>query len=273
MPPTPPPPGGRPPKELFLENLKYIETVIAHCSKHFSPQDAEDFGSHVKLKLIEDDYAVIRKFRGDKDATLKTFLAVAINHMLLDYRDHLWGKHHASAEAKRLGDVAIRLERLMVRDRYSFEEASEILRTNHGVEMSVAELADLRAKLPYRVPRQIVGDEPLQYESSPELPPDRALLEREREAGCRRLYMKLKFALDTLSTDDHLLLKMWIKLPIADIARILKVEQKPLYRRMTKILSTLGKTLERQGVRREDIKSLLGPFEADRYARPRKNSG
>lgn len=269
------PPGERPPEEIFLENLKHIEKVIVHsCRKSkFSHQEAEDFEQHVKLKLIEDDYAVIRKFRGDKGATLQTYLALVIKRTLYDYQDHLWGKHHASAEAKRLGPVAIRLEMLIVRNRHSFEEACEILRTNEGVDLSVAELADLGAKLPHRAPKQVVGEDPLLFEPAKELRPDQELLEKERETFRRRVYMGLKRALDTLPSEDHLLVKLWIRFSIADIARIHKVEQKPLYRRMEKILKTLRKALERQGVRREDIRALLGPLEDDLNARPKKNNG
>lgn len=269
------PPGDRTPEQTFLENLKLIKAVIAQSCRrsNFSFQEAEDFGGHVLCKLIDDDYAVIRKFRGDKGATLQTYLTMVIKRALLDYKDHIWGKHHASAEAQRLGPVAVRLEELMVRDRYSFEEACEILRTNEGVGMSVAELADLRAKLPRRVPKQVVGEDPLQFEPAQELRPDQQLLEKEREAGRRRLYMGLKRGLDTLPNDDHLLVKLWVKFSIADIARIYKVEQKPLYRRMDKILKALERALERQGVRREDIKELLGPLEDDLNARPKKSNG
>lgn len=271
------PPGERPTEEIFLENLKYIEKVIRHSCRNskFSPQEAEDFEQHVKLKLIEDDYAVIRKFRGDKGATLQTYLALVIKRTRYDYQDHLWGKYHASAEAKALGPVAVRLEMLMVRDWYSFEEACEILRTNEGVDMSVAELADLRAKLPPRVPKQEVGENPLLFEPAKGPRPDQELLEKERETFRRRVYMGLKRALDTLPGNDHLLVKLWIRFSIADIARIRNVEQKPLYRRMDKILKSLRKALERQGVRREDIKALLDPLEDDlnANARPKKNNG
>lgn len=267
------PPGERSPEEIFLKNLDYIEKVIGHRCRNskLSPQESEDFEQHVKLKLIEDDYAVIRMFRGDKGATLQTYLTLVIKRALLDYQDHIWGKHHVSAEAKRLGPVAVRMEILMVRNRYLFEEACEILRTNEGVDMSVAELADLRAKLPHRAPREVVDDAPLVFEPAKELPPDQELLEKERETFRRRVYMGLKRALDTLPSDDHLLVKLWIRFSIADIARIHKVEQKPLYRRMKKILKALGKALERQGVRRENVKVLLGSLEDDLNARPKKD--
>lgn len=268
-------PGERPLEEIFLENLEYIERVVAHSCRtsKFSPQDAEDFEGHVKLKLIDDDYAVIRKFRGDKGATLQTYLAMVIKHSLFDYKNHIWGKHHASAEAKRLGPVAVRLEILTVRDRYSFEEACEILRTNEGVDMSMTELADLWTKLPHRAPKQEVGEDPLLFEPAKEPRPDQELLKKEGETFRRRVYMGLKRALDTLPNDDHLLVKLWLRFSIADIARIHKVDQKPLYRQMRRILADLRKALERQGVRREEIKSFLDPLEDDLNARPKKNSG
>jgi RNA polymerase sigma factor for flagellar operon FliA len=268
-------PGNRPPDQVFVENLKHIKAVIAQSCRrsHFSTQEAEDFEGQVFCKLIDDDYAVIRKFRGDKGATVQTYLTTVIKRALLDYKDHIWGKFHASAEAKRLGPLAVRLEILLFRDWYSFDEACEILRTNEGVQASVAELEELRAKLPYRVPQQIVGEDPLQFEPAPELQPDQQLLEKKREIGRRRIYMGLQRALNTLPKDDRLLVKNWLKFSIADIARIYKVEQKPLYRQMDKILKALKNALERQGVRREDIKGLLGPLEGDFNASPKKNNG
>ncbi len=86
------------------------------------------------------------------------------------------------------------------------------------------------------------------------------------------MYIGLQRALDTLPKGDRLLVKNWLKFSIADIARIYKVEQKPLYRRMEKILGSLKNALERQGVRREDAKKLLGPLENNLSARPRKNN-
>jgi RNA polymerase sigma factor (sigma-70 family) len=268
------PPDDPTPEKIFLDNLPLIQAIIGHsCRRALRTQDAEDFEGHVMLKLIEDDYAVIRKFRGDRGASLKTFLTITIKHMFLDYKDHLWGKYHASAKAKELGDVAIRLEMLIVREGYSFEEACEILRTNEGVEMSLAELADLRAKLPYRVPPDKGGEGTLPFLPDHGPGPDQPVLEQEREAFRRRVNMGLKRALDTLSPADHLFVKLWVKFSIAEIARSQKLEQKPLYRRMQKILKTLRKALERQGVRREDIKKHLGPLEAAYHAYFKKSNG
>jgi RNA polymerase sigma factor (sigma-70 family) len=273
---TPPTkPGDLTPKETFLAEKTYIERVIAQsCRKSkFGPEDTKDFGQHVLTKLVCDGYRVIRKFRQDNGATLRTYLATVIKRTLYDYQDHIWGKYRPSAVAIGLGPIAVRLETLLVRDECSFEEACAILRTNEGVEMSVEELDDLRAKLPLRVLPKAVDTDSLEIVPSPEPQPLEKLLKKERDARRRRIYMRLKEALDTLPTDDHLLVKLWLQFSLAEIARIRKIEQKPLYRRMGKIFNALREALERRAVRREDLTELLAPLKEDLYAQPKRGNG
>ena len=49
---------------FLLDNLSLIDGVTAFVSRKYglSGADAEDFASAAKLKLIEDNYAVLRKF-------------------------------------------------------------------------------------------------------------------------------------------------------------------------------------------------------------------
>ena len=67
--------AGTPPaqwSELFVSHLPEIERVIAWISarRHLSGADRDDFAAQVKLKLIEDDYAVLRKFEARSIAEL-----------------------------------------------------------------------------------------------------------------------------------------------------------------------------------------------------------
>jgi RNA polymerase sigma factor (sigma-70 family) len=259
----PSPPNDLTPEQLFLGHLKLIEEIIAHAARksHFGREEAEDFSGWVMVKLIEDNYGVFRQYRGK--CSLKTYLTVVIGRLLLDYKNHIWGKHRAPAEAKRSGAVAIRLDVLLFRDGYTFDEACQILRTNEKVEMSVEELADLRAKLTAHGLRHFVGEERLQTEPSRDLRPDERIEEKERAGKGRRIIMALHRALATLSKDDQVLLRMRSELSVADIARVLRVEQKPLYRRLEKIYKKLEKALERQGVRRQDVEEILGSLEPD----------
>src|SRR5262249_7496334 len=65
-------------------------------------------------RLIENDYAIIRKFRGG--SSLRTYLTVVIARQGLDFRDACWGRWRPSRRARRMGRAAGALERLIVRD-------------------------------------------------------------------------------------------------------------------------------------------------------------
>src|SRR5947209_1314930 len=119
------------PRQLLEDNLDLVERVIRFTSRRqrLDEADAEEFASTVKLRLIENDYAIVRKFQGRSH--LSTFLTIVVQRMLLDYRIHHWGKWHASAEAKRLGDVALELEQLLHRDGRTIDDALPLLRAQH----------------------------------------------------------------------------------------------------------------------------------------------
>ena len=116
-------------EQLFLSELALIERVIAWvCARRcLRGAEAEDFGSTVKLRLIENDYEILGRFEGR--SSLKTYMTVVVHRLYLDYQTQRFGKWRPSAEARRLGPVALRLEALLYRDGLTFEEASGVLRT------------------------------------------------------------------------------------------------------------------------------------------------
>jgi hypothetical protein len=73
-------PGDPPLMEFYLEHEKLIKEITAHfCRRyHFSREEAEDFGSHVKLKLIDDDCSILRQHQGK--SSMKTYLTVVIGN-------------------------------------------------------------------------------------------------------------------------------------------------------------------------------------------------
>jgi DNA-directed RNA polymerase specialized sigma24 family protein len=112
-----------PPEQVFLTNLTTIEALVQMVARQqrMSWSEAEDFASIVRLRLIENDYAILRKFRGG--STLRTYLTVVIARQALDYRDACWGRWRPSRAARRLGRTAMMLEKLIVRDGFTFDEA------------------------------------------------------------------------------------------------------------------------------------------------------
>jgi RNA polymerase sigma factor (sigma-70 family) len=257
---TPFPPDRRSLEKVFLENLPVVREIIAHCARRFSPQDSEDFSQTVMARLIEEDYRILREFKGR--SSLRTYLATAIKRMLLDYQNHLWGKWHASAEAKRLGPTAMWLERLRYRDKLSFEEACRVL-LGEDPEVSRANLELFEAKIAARIPRHLVGEGDLDSEVDPKLRPDERLEEKELAGLSRRILAILLFCINLLDSEERTLLWLSQELSVAEIARVQKVDQKPLYRRLERIYRKLEKELARRGVRRQDIKNILRRLRPD----------
>ena len=99
-----------------LQELALLDSVVwaVTRSRRMSPEDAEDFGQSVHLRLAERDYDIFRRFTGR--SSLRTYLFVVVHRMLLDWQNHALGKWRPSAAAIRLGPVAVNLERLIDRD-------------------------------------------------------------------------------------------------------------------------------------------------------------
>lgn len=246
------------PEQFFLAHLPHIEKVVAHLCRryHFRKEECEDFLGEVKRKLIDDNYAVIRKFQGR--SRLTTYLTMVITNYMKDHQNHLWGKWRPSAEAERLGPVAALLEKLLVRDGYSFDEAAQIIQTNNKIEMSWQELHAIAERLPGRSPRRMEGEEGLRDLASSEESADEHLAKQEREAKRRKALEALQEVRKTLPKEDQLVLKMQERgFSVADISRTLQLDQKHLYRRIQKIYKDLREELERRGIGKDDIEGIF----------------
>ena len=86
---------------LFLEKLPLVDRILAVTSRRnrLTKEEAEDFASVVKLKLIANDYEVLRAFAGR--CSLAGYLTAVVQRAYIDHCNHLWGKWRPSAEAGR----------------------------------------------------------------------------------------------------------------------------------------------------------------------------
>jgi len=241
-------------KAMFLAHLQLIEDVIGFTIRHnrCRPEDAEEFKSIAMLKLVDDDYAVFRKFAGR--STLRTYLTTVLQRLFLDYRTRQWGKWRPSAAARRLGDTAMRLERLLYRDGRPFDEACEVLRVNEGVSEPPAELARLAAQLPRRHLRRLEPERVLE-EIGPAEGVEGPASEDERREQQQRVLCALRNALASLEPQERLILRLRYEegMTVAQIARTLDTEQKRLYRRIEGIKNALRRAITAQGIEPADV--------------------
>lgn len=244
-------------EEFYRQHLTVIGQIAESvCRRNgVNHHDAEDFASDIRLRLCEDDYAVIRKFQGKSSFT--TYLTVVINKRFLDHRRHLWGKWSPSSQARRFGVVGMLLETLVYRDGCSFDAACQILEQKHGFTSDRRKLRTMLAQLPRRAPRRFEGEEGLDLVPS-DTSADTGFLVGERNDQLAAAEAALKRALQELPDDDRAIIRMlyYEGLSVADIARGLGMEQKPLYPRIKQLLTSLRKTLTNEGISADFLKDL-----------------
>jgi RNA polymerase sigma factor for flagellar operon FliA len=243
---------------IFLSNQDTIERIVATiCRRHIVPKSVqEDFASYTNVRLMKDDYAIFGKFQGR--SSLVTFLSVVITNFFHDYRNDLWGRWRPSAEARRLGALALKLEALLYRDGYTLAEAIQKLKTAGGDLPPDLELFRLAARIPVRNrPRPV---SPNAADNAPANDSADALtIQNELEAQRANAAQEMERALASLPVEDGLILRLrfFDGISVADIARMLGTKQKPLYRRIDTNLQRLREILEERGINRELVHAIL----------------
>ena len=237
------------PRELLDANLPLVERVVDRVCRRarLHGADAEDFASHVKLALLENDGAILRKWAG---GSLATFLAVVAQRLLID----LWrarGRWKPSAEAQRLGPAAVELETQLVRDGASIGESVPSLQAIDP-SLTSRDVARLAARLPHRPPPSRTV--PMAADASEFLADMHSADDRVRTAEIHetsdRTGRIVRGALAALPLEDRTLVRLRFlsSMTIADISRVLDIPQRPLYRRLEALLAHLRGALAKEGI-------------------------
>lgn len=247
-------------EKFFLDNLPLVDRATAFVCRKYGllGADAEDFASVVRIKLIEDEYAVLRKFA--QKCALSTYLTIVIQRHYVDQKIHEWGKWRPSMRARQSGDAAILLERLISRDGLSVGEASTIVRQKYteldsrALETLASSIVTRRAQRAEEVERTEEMPEPASGVSAED-----ALLSRERETTARRTSAIVSRELDRLPPEDRLIMKLRFidGMKVSTLAKLLKADQKQLYRRIDRLVAALRETLLAAGVAMSDVGDLL----------------
>ncbi|HEX7833272.1 MAG TPA: sigma-70 family RNA polymerase sigma factor [Thermoanaerobaculia bacterium] len=248
------------PEDIYLQELRTIERIATSVARrsHLNPDETAEFVQEVRVRLLEDDYAVIRKHEGR--SKLSTYLHVVIMRLYHQWRVEQWGKWRPSAEAKRIGDKAVTLERLLTRDGYTFQEAVKVLTTPAGSVFTTSELESLYERLPLRTPRPVmVPDDDLPEAVAVDADADERIESGDRARSARTAARTMDSVIGTFEPEDRVILQMrfWDARNVPDIARTLHLEQKKLYKRFEKLLGVLRRGLESAGVTKAEVGRLL----------------
>lgn len=247
------------PAELFRSKLELVDSVATSVCRRarIYGADAEDFAGDFKLALMDDDYAILRRYQGR--SSLGTYLSVIAQRMLAEGR-RAAGRWHASAAATQMKTAGILLERAVRRDGRTIDEVLPLLQ---AIDPSLTRSAvqEMEAKLPPRAPRpHIVDVEP--YSES--LPARESADVRAAEADARRVSREtsevVRGVLAGLTLEDRAIVRLQFAadMSVADISRALRIPQRPLYRRIERLLERIRRELRIAGIDATALAELIG---------------
>jgi DNA-directed RNA polymerase specialized sigma24 family protein len=127
------------------------------------------------------------------------------------------------------------------------------------VALSREELVAIWTRLPPRSVRRMEGEEVLRDQPAETERPEGRILEGELAQTRSRVAAALTRAFESLTSDDRLLVEMSIlrSWKVSEVARVLQLDQRRLYRRIEGICKELKKRLEAEGLGWEQVKDLL----------------
>jgi RNA polymerase sigma factor (sigma-70 family) len=247
-------------EQTYLEHLQTIERIAAFVARrnHLNPDEAGDFTQEVYARLLDDEYGIIRKF--ESRSSFSTYLTTVTMRLYQQWRTEQWGKWRPSAEARRLGDKAITLERLLTRDGYTFAEAVNVLTTPSSSDYTLAELEAIYDRLPLRPPRpKFVSDETASDTIAVEADAGDRVEMHDRERSNRKVASALDPLLKSMESEDRLILQLrfWQVKKVPEIAARLQLDQKKLYKRLDRLFLKMRKALEEAGIDKSDIDTLI----------------
>lgn len=243
------------PSDILIENLPLVERIIQSVcrGRGMDATQTEEFSGFVKLRLVENDYAIIRAFK--QRSSFGTYLTTVVARLLNDHRNHEWGKWHDSAEAKRLGSLAIDLERLIVRDMRSLDDALATLVTKYP-GLKRATLEEIASRFPKRYRRKWLSLDDTPEPLATTVPSDDVANAELAE----RISRVVNAFVQNLSKQDQTLfqLRFGCDMPVPQIATTIHDDAQVLYRRLRTHMGALRAVLEVAGVSAADVAALIG---------------
>jgi hypothetical protein len=246
-------------EQLIEEKRPYVEQIIADLSrKHLlALTETDEFRMVVMRALERHDYELLRAFDGR--STWETYLNTVVTREFFSFQAALWGEWRPSRKAIRLGPVAMLLEELVVRDEFSLDDAIDWMRTSHRVDEprhKIRELAVALGVAPSERPARTTSP------SGPAAP----------QSVDSRLRAALDDALALVSPDDRLIVELRFRdhQPLTRIARMLRLDVRPLQRRIDNITEVIRESLLTQGVALQDVDDMLWTAADDAETAPHK---
>lgn len=255
-PPEQPPPDSH---ALFQRYLPQINQALAKVRRrqHMTEDEFDDFRGDIHLRLLENDAAVLREYRGQ--AGLVTYLVGVMTNHLRNRRNKTWGKWRPCRASEQAGAHVVFLEQLIVRDGLSHAAARRRLENERGMTLGDAEFDRLVALFVGKN-RRHETDPAVLEETADTLPdPEAQLLADENAVHRATLNHLLRQALSRLTKQERL----WLRLRYASgfkikaIAKSMNLTPRSLYSRFEQLNRRLRGSLEAAGLSHQDVIQVI----------------
>lgn len=243
----------------YADHLREInEAISIICRKHgIAFDDEKDFSQHVHLQLMEDDYRKIRAYRGA--SSFSTYLHTVISRILID---HVRIKWHPSTDAQRMGNAAVKLEKLVFWNNYTIHEACNILASNPSTAIDEKTAREMLARLRVRRPRPVKADD--SEEQLPRFPdpapdPEERIVQKQQMQKKQEVIEMIGTMIRSFSSEDKLLIKLTFLggHKVSDVARLLGRDERLLYRRIQTLLRNMRESMGAAGIEVTDVRGIF----------------
>ncbi|HWM92494.1 MAG TPA: sigma-70 family RNA polymerase sigma factor [Thermoanaerobaculia bacterium] len=246
-------------EELYHQSLEALPPILRGLGreKRLSPEDLEDLRSDIQVKLLEDDYRVLRRW--DNRSSLKGYLGTVVYNIWHDRVRREKGKVRVSTAARQLGPPAPELEVLLGRQGLTFDQAYQAIKPRFP-GLSRGEAEEIAAQLNPKPGRIFESEDVVTRQPDLEPAGDKLLEQREKLVKKRKAFALMHGLLSELPEEDRILLVRahGEGVKFSCIARSLGIDQRSLYRRNERLITKLRTNLEEAGIRWEDLSEVLG---------------
>jgi DNA-directed RNA polymerase specialized sigma24 family protein len=229
-------------EELILQHRGHILQVVRDLGRrhHLAAAEREEFEGRAFHALERNDFELLRAFDGR--STWNTYLTLVVTREFHAYQALLWGSWRPSAVARRLGPAGVLLEELVRRDGLTLEDAFEVMRSGHRVDLP-------RYRLLHAA--RVLG-----LSDSTRLPP--VTNDAPDDEVIQGLLQGL---LAQLPPEDRLMLTLRYRdgQPLTTVARVLQRDVRPVERRLEQVEMTLRRALAGAGIPEAHVQRVLQP--------------
>ncbi len=266
-------------QNLISTHFPYIEKQCYKCIQLHTPQESQlnienealELSNAVLDTLQKNDFQVLKDFKGNAQVT--TYITTIISRHAVDMIRKKRGRNREKERAKKLGNLGLTLYNQVIKNKLPLEQVFKQLKKEHLFTGPLEELETLLQKIKGKNPHNpasspphtsgtavknghAVDEEHVVIPDTKHNPQD-LLLQSERQKTIHKILHDL---ISTLEGEDRLLLRMRFPTrenekprPVEQIAQILNIKPKAVYKRITKLVNKCKAQLTEQGVHLDEI--------------------